>query len=72
MGSKVELALVAGTAGEPTPWVRELRVGELALPLAGCSMGCWGSAGELSLVVWVQESWWTDQLTYLPGPDPGL
>jgi hypothetical protein len=23
-------------------------------------------------VLWVQESWWADQLTYLPGPDPGL
>ena len=32
-----------------------------------------GSAGELTLAVWVlQESWQIDQLDYHSGPDPGL
>ena len=29
-------------------------------------------AEELTLVVWAQESWWADQLSYFPGPDPGF
>lgn len=37
-------------------------MGELTLPLDGCNIG-WasqGSVGELTLVLWVQESWQTD------------
>ena len=50
------------------------RVGELPLTLAGCSIewATWGSAGELTLVVRVRESPWANQLTYHPGPGPGL
>ena len=29
-------------------------------------------AGELSLVSWMQETWWANQLGYYPGPNPGL
>ena len=48
-----------------------MRVGELALALAGL----WASqdrAGELVLVVRVQETWWADQIKYLSDPNPGL
>lgn len=31
-----------------------------------------GHAGELALVAWVKESWWTDQLSCPPGRDPRL
>jgi hypothetical protein len=47
-----------------------MRMVELALPLAGCSVG-WTSQGraeELALVVWVLESWWADQLKILLTP----
>lgn len=42
-------------------------MGELDLPLAGCSIGWagWQGGGELVLVVWVQEGRWADQLRYL-------
>lgn len=40
-----------------------MRVGELILSLAGL----WsrqGKARELAPVVWVQETWWADQIRY--------
>jgi hypothetical protein len=52
-----------------------MRVEELALPLAGGSIE-WDISREvleiLSLVVWVQENWWDDQLSYHPGSYLGL
>ena len=51
-----------------------MRVAELGLPFAGCSI-VWAiqdRAGELSLLVWVQESWWVDQIKYLSDPNQGL
>lgn len=29
-------------------------------------------ADEPTLKAWKQESWWTDQLRFFSGPDPGL
>lgn len=52
--------------GELTP--RGMRVEELALPLLTVAVGKPGFA----LLGWVLESWWTDQLSYNPGPNPGL
>ena len=69
--STVELTLMEWAQ---VNWPCGVRVGELALPLAGCRIGRtgWGSAGELALVVWVWESWWADQFRYHPGPGSGL
>ena len=43
---------------------------------APCQLLYWvtelGSVRELTLVMWMQECWWTDQLRYYPGPDPWL
>lgn len=51
-----------------------MRVGKLALFLANCStrVASQGGDGELILLVWVQVSWWSDQLGYLSAPDLGL
>jgi len=42
---------------------------------ASCQLQHWisqGSPGELTLEVWVSESWHAVQLSYHPGPDPGF
>ena len=46
----------------------------LTLPPEDRSIGwpSWNSSGELALVAQIRESWWLDQLSYQPGPDPGL
>lgn len=48
-GSTVELTLGVKVADEPA--TKDMRVGELALPLAGCCIGwvSWIGAGELLL-----------------------
>jgi hypothetical protein len=55
----------------PRAW---MRAEELTLLLSDCYIGwaSWGSAGELALVVWIQESWWADQFSYYWCPDLGL
>lgn len=48
------------------------RAGELTLTPADGSTA-WSSlstAGELSLLVQIRKSWWADQLSYRPSPDP--
>lgn len=55
LDSRVELTLVSWVlVSQP----RGTKAGELALPLTGCSIGkaSKGSAGVLSLLVWVLES----------------
>ena len=48
----------------------------LALPLPAIALGRagpttgLGKAGELALVAQAQESWWADQLSYHPDPNP--
>lgn len=56
LGSTIELALWVWVW---VSWVQDIKVRQLAMPLAGCSIGgaSTGSAGELNLVVRVQESW---------------
>jgi hypothetical protein len=51
-----------------------IRAGELILPLASGSTGwpSWSSGWELTLMVQIKESQWTDQLSYHPGPEPEL
>lgn len=54
-----------------------VRARELTLPPADGWHGDidWpsqNSVGEFTLVVWVRESRQADQLSYHPGPDPGL
>lgn len=68
LGNKVELALVAETTSQ-----KGIRARELALLLASYGTGqvSQNSAEELTLTVWVLESWQDDQLRYLPGPYPG-
>lgn len=86
LGSKEELALLAGCrqvspvphlpcgVGEgempsllsPSPPVK-VWAGELPSPLA--NQGC---NKELTLVMWVPETRGADQLSYSPGPEPGL
>ena len=51
-----------------------MRAGEMTLPPTDGGIG-WpsqSSAGELALVVQIRESRCTGQLSYNPGPDPGL
>lgn len=48
-----------------------VKAGEPGLPLAPCGI-MWTSAGELTLVVKMGESWWTDQLCNYLGPEAGL
>lgn len=67
----VELALVAGGK---VSHLEGVRARELCPPLASCGTG-WASLGsdrELALVIWAWESWLDDQLSYHPGPGPGL
>lgn len=51
-----------------------LRARELALLLVAGRVG-WrahqDSAGELTRVVTMEESWWAGQPSYHPGPEPG-
>lgn len=70
LGTTVDLALVEHV------WVIRLhdrRAEELVLPVVAWSTGwpSWSSTGELTLGVWVQESWWTDYITYIPVLDSG-
>lgn len=71
LGSTLELALEAWVLVSH-PECR--RVGELTLPPASGSTGwqSWSSAKDLDLVVQMRESQWDDQLSFYPGPDPGL
>lgn len=58
--------------GEPDP--KGLRAGEPAMLLATGCIG-WadlGNAGELTWMVIVRESWWSDQPNYNPDPEPEL
>jgi hypothetical protein len=71
LGSRVLLVLVVSVAGELALRAWGPRA---ALPLTGNIIG-WASQdrkGELALVVWVWESWQTEQLRYLSRSDPGL
>lgn len=56
LGSTIELALWVWVW---VSWIQDIKVRQLAMLLAGCSIGgaISGSAGELNLVVRVQESW---------------
>jgi hypothetical protein len=72
LSSTVELTLAAKAWVNRAP--KYVSMGELAPLLASCSIG-WtrqGSAGELTPVLWVLESWPTDQLRHIPDPDPGF
>jgi hypothetical protein len=53
---------------------KDVRAEELDLFPADGSTGwsSWSSAGELTLVVQIRQSQCIDQLSYHPGPDPGL
>jgi hypothetical protein len=48
-----------------------MRTGDMALALVICGTG-WVRTGVLSSVVWIQESWQTDQLRHCLGTYPGL
>jgi hypothetical protein len=53
----------------------DMRAGDLTclLPLNGdIRLPSWSSTGEFALVVWIRENQHVDQLSYYPGPDPGL
>lgn len=39
---------------------------------ASCLLQLARAVLETTLMVWVQESWWADPLSYHPGSDPGL
>jgi len=43
---------------------------------ASCPWQHWwpsqSSVGEIALVAWIREGRWDDQLSYYPGPEPGL
>lgn len=60
--------------GELAPKDMRMRSGELTLPpvYGGIEWPSWSSAGELVLGVRVQESLWSDQISYHPATDPGL
>ena len=53
---------------------KEERAGKLALPLAAFCTGSvdQGRAAEFTLVVRLRGSWWADQASYHPDPEPRL
>jgi hypothetical protein len=71
LGNTVALILMERDGGEQASrsWEQE----SWFYPLLAMALGVLGRAVlESLLVVWMQVSWWADQLSYLAGPNPGL